>query len=129
MNLPVCKANVKLLGGIGTLSIAKTIMSVYAALIIFLASGVVINKIDATSYASLSSGDENFKLQWTYNNSKLIFKMTCKTTGWCAVGFTETDYGKNMVNYDIAVAGYASGAGYIYVSCIFVHIYIYFWLR
>ena len=31
--------------------------------------------------------------------------MTCKTTGWCAVGFTTTTDGKNMVNYDIAVGG------------------------
>jgi len=68
------------------------------------------------SYAVLSSPDGFFKLQWTYNNSKMIFKMTCKTTGWCAVGFTTTDDGRNMVNYDIAVAGYASGAGYIDVS-------------
>ena len=68
------------------------------------------------SYAVLTSPDGFFKLQWTYNNGKLIFRMTCKTTGWCAVGFTETDDGKNMVNYDIAVAGYASGAGYIDVS-------------
>ena len=97
-------------------------MSVYAVLIIVLASDVVLNKIDATSYASLSSSDGNFKLQWTYNNSKLVFKMTCKTTGWCAVGFTTTGDGKNMVNYDIAVAGFASGAGYIGVS-IYVWIY------
>jgi len=68
------------------------------------------------SYAVLSSPDGFFKLQWTYNNSKLIFKMTCKTTGWCAVGFTTTGDGRSMVNYDIAVAGYGSGAGYIDVS-------------
>ena len=98
-------------------------MSVYAVLIIFLLSGVV-NQINATSYASLSSGDGNFKLEWTYNNSKLIFKMTCKTTGWCAVGFTTTAEGRNMVNYDIAVAGSASSVGYIDVSCIFVLIYL-----
>ena len=91
-------------------------MSVYAVLITLLLS-VVIDKIDATSYASLSTDDGNFKLEWTYNNSKLIFKMTCKTTGWCAVGFT-TNTGRNMVNYDIAVAGSASGAGYIDVSFI-----------
>ena len=100
---------------------SKTVMSVYAVLILFLVSDVVIN-IDAASYASLSSDDGNFKLQWTYNNSKLIFKMTCKTTGWCAVGFTTTDDGKNMLNYDIAVAGYASSRGYIDVSCNFVFI-------
>ena len=104
--------------------LGKTVMSVYAVLIIFLVSDVV-NKIDATWYASLSSGDGNFKLQWTYNNSKLIFKMTCKTTGWCAVGFTTTAEGRNMVDYDIAVAGYASSAGYIDVSCIFVFIYVF----
>ena len=68
------------------------------------------------SYAMVSSPDGFFKLQWTYKNSKLIFKMTCKTTGWCAVGFTKTADGKGMVNYDIAVAGFASGAGYIDVS-------------
>jgi len=39
--------------------------------------------------------------------------MTCETTGWCSVGFTTTVDGRNMVNYDIAVAGYASGVGYI----------------
>ena len=98
-------------------------MSVYAVLIIFLLPDVI-NKIDATSYASLSSVDGNFKLDWTYNNSRLIFKMTCKTRGWCAVGFTTTADGKNMVDYDIAVAGSASGAGYVDVSCIFVFIYL-----
>ena len=96
-------------------------MSVYAVLIMFLISDVVVN-IDAASYASLNSDDGNFKLQWTYNNSKLIFKMTCKTTGWCAVGFTTTADGKGMKNYDIAVAGYASSGGYIDVSCNFVFI-------
>jgi len=87
-------------------------MSVYPVLIIFLVSHVV-NKIDAASYASLSSGNGNFRLQWTYDNSRLIFKMTCETTGWCSVGFTTTVDGRNMVNYDIVVAGYASSAGYI----------------
>ena len=69
-----------------------------------------------SSFAVLSSPDGFFKLQWTYKNSKLIFKMTCKTTGWCAVGFTTTADEKNMVKYDIAVGGFASGAGYIDVS-------------
>lgn len=96
--------------------LGKTIMYVYSVLIIFLVSDFVSYKIDATSYANLSSLDGNFKIQWTYNNSKLIFKMTCKTTGWCAVGFTATADGKNMVNYDIAVAGYASSTGYVDVS-------------
>ena len=98
-------------------------MPVYAVLIIFLLADFV-NKIDATSYASLSSVDGDFKLEWTYNNSKLKFKMTCKTTGWCAVGFTTTAEGRNMINYDIAVAGSASGTGYVNVSCILVVIYL-----
>ena len=65
-------------------------------------------KVDALKYASVDSGDGNFKLQWTYNNDKLTFNMTCKTTGWCAVGFTTSADGKNMVNYDIAVGGVTS---------------------
>ena len=67
-------------------------------------------------YASVMSPDGSFKLEWTYSNSKLMFKMTCKTTGWCAVGFTTTPDGRGMKNYDIAVAGFASNAGYIGVG-------------
>lgn len=74
------------------------------------------SEIDATSYASLSSPDGFIKLQWTYNSGKLIFKMTCRTTGWCAVGFTTTADGRNMKRYDIAVAGYVGTIGYIAVS-------------
>lgn len=67
-------------------------------------------------YASVMSPAGSFKLEWTYSNSKLMFKMTCKTTGWCAVGFTTTPDGRGMKNYDIAVAGFASNAGYIGVG-------------
>ena len=73
-------------------------------------------EVDTLNYASFDSGDGNFKLQWAYNNNKLFFNMTCKTTGWCAVGFTTTADGKNMVNYDMAVAGVASNTPYVYVS-------------
>ena len=75
-----------------------------------------VRKVDALNYASVDSGDGNFKLQWTYNNNRLIFNMTCKTTGWCAVGFTTTANGRGMVNYDIAVGGVASNTGYLDVS-------------
>ena len=68
------------------------------------------------AYASVMSTDGSFKLEWTYSNSKLMFKMTCKMTGWCAVGFTTTADGRGMKNYDIAVGGFASNAGYITVS-------------
>jgi len=44
--------------------------------------------------ASFESADGPFKLQWKCNNDKLTFNMTCKTTGWCAVGFTATADGK-----------------------------------
>ena len=46
----------------------------------------------------------------------LIFNMTCKTTGWCAVAFTTNPGGRNMVNYDIALGGVASGLRYLDVS-------------
>lgn len=66
-------------------------------------------KIDAAlKYVSVESADGNFKLRWTLNNDKLFFNITCKTTGWCAVGFTTTEDGRNMVNYDMAVGGVAS---------------------
>ena len=74
------------------------------------------SEISATSKTTLESPDGAYKLQWRYNNSKLIFTLACQTTGYCAVAFSETADGKNMVNYDIAVTGYASGAGYVDVS-------------
>ena len=66
--------------------------------------------------SSVESANGIFKLQWTYNNGKLTFNMTCKTAGWCAVGFTTSADGRNMVNYDIAVGGVASNTGYLDVS-------------
>lgn len=73
-------------------------------------------EVDAVNYASVKSRDGNFKLQWTFKNNKLIFNMTCKTTGWCAVGFTTTADGRNMVDYDSAVGGVASNTTYLDVS-------------
>ena len=66
--------------------------------------------------SSIESANGMFKLQWTYNNGKLIFNMTCKTTGWCAMGFTTSSDGRNMVDYDIAVGGVASNTPYLDVS-------------
>lgn len=65
------------------------------------------------NYASIASDDDGFKLRWAYNNNRLMFNLTCKTTGWCAVGFTTTADGKRMVNYDIALGGVASNTGYL----------------
>ena len=49
----------------------------------------------------------------------LIFNMTCKTTGWCAVAFTTNPGGRGMVNYDIALGGVASNTPYLDVSLCF----------
>ena len=42
--------------------------------------------------------------------------MTCKATGWCAVGFTENPDGRGMVDYDIAAGGVAANTSYLEVS-------------
>ena len=70
----------------------------------------------ALKHASIDSGDGNFQLKWAYSNNMLIFKMTCKTTGWCAVAFTTNPAGRNMVKYDIAVGGVTSNTPYLDVS-------------
>ena len=69
-----------------------------------------------SGYSTLKSSDSKFMLNWKYMDGKLMFKITCEAKGWCAVGFTGTEDGKDMKNYDIAVGGYASGAGYLMVS-------------
>ena len=42
--------------------------------------------------------------------------MTCKATGWCAVGFTENPGGRNMEKYDIAAGGVNGMTQYLRVS-------------
>ena len=72
--------------------------------------------VHALNYATFSSGDGNFMLQWTYMDNKLVFNMTCKATGWCAVGFTENPGGRDMVNYDIAAGGVDGNSSYLEVG-------------
>ena len=55
-----------------------------------------LNEVHALKYAMCSAGNGNFMLHWTYSNNKLIFNITCKATGYCVVGFTETATGRNM---------------------------------
>ena len=72
--------------------------------------------VHALNYATFSSGDGNFMLHWTYSNNKLVFNMTCKAIGWCAVGFTENPGGRGMINYDIAAGGVSANTSYLEVS-------------
>ena len=72
--------------------------------------------VHALNYATLSSDDGNFMLHWTFSNNKLVFNMTCKAAGWCAVGFTENPGGRQMVNYDIAAGGVAANTPYLEVG-------------
>ena len=75
-----------------------------------------LHEVHALNYATFSSVDGNFMLHWTYSNNKLVINMTCKATGWCAVGFTENPGGGGMVNYDIAAGGVAANTSYLEVS-------------
>ena len=72
--------------------------------------------VHASNYAMFSAGNGNFMLHWTYMSNKLVFNMTCKATGWCAVGFTENPGGGGMVNYDIAAGGVDGNTTYLQVS-------------
>lgn len=71
--------------------------------------------VDAQASVDFDNG--MFKLQWTHDDGKLVFNMTCKTVGWCGVGFAQTSDGKRMVQYDMAVGGVDSNsASYLDVS-------------
>ena len=69
----------------------------------------------AMNYAMFNSPDNNFMMRWTFDGNKLKFNITCKATGWCAVGFT-TGNGGGMMNYDIAAGGVANSKTYLAVS-------------
>ena len=72
--------------------------------------------VHALNYALFSAGNGIFVLRWTYSNNKLVFNMTCKAAGWCAVGFTESPGGRGMVNYEIAAGGVAANTSYLGVG-------------
>ena len=96
-----------------------TVFVVFAALF-FAVNDVHAHMHNMMKYASAMSPDGNFQLQWAYNDTGFFyFKMKCKNTGWCGVGFADNAVnsdGRNMANYDIAVGGYNS-TGYVRVSC------------
>ena len=72
--------------------------------------------VHALNYVAFNSPDGNFMLHWAYSNNKLVFNMTCKALGWCAVGFTTNTGGGGMVNYDIAAGGVNGNMTYLEVS-------------
>ena len=88
----------------------------YAFFMLILFPFFFFHVVDVLNYAMFSAGNGNFTLHWTYSNNKLLFNMTCKATGWCAVGFTENAGGRGMVDYDIAAGGVAANTSYLEVS-------------
>ena len=96
----------------------------YAFLVLTLFLGSL-HVVLAMNYATFNSPDGNFMMHWTYDGNKLMFNITCKVTGWCAVGFSETADGAGMVNYDIAAGGVGDNGPYlavslsVYLLCIF----------
>ena len=86
------------------------------AFFVFILFPCSLHVVHALNYAMFSAGNGNFMLHWTYSNNKLLFNMTCKATGWCAVGFTENPGGKRMVEYDIAAGGVSGNSTYLQVS-------------
>ena len=59
-----------------------------------------------------------FLLLWRFDDQadKVFYHLRVKTTGWVGFGFAETAP-NNMQNYDVIVAGYNNGQGYLWVSC------------
>ena len=86
------------------------------AFFVFILFPCSLHVVHALNYATFSAGNGNFMLHWAYSNNKLLFNMTCKATGWCAVGFTENPGGRGMVNYDIAAGGVDGNSTYLQVS-------------
>ena len=79
----------------------------YPFLVIILFS-CSLHVVHGLNYLMCSAVNGNFMLHWTYSNNKLIFNMTCKATGYCAVALTETATGRNMEMYDIAAGFFVS---------------------
>ena len=103
----------------GNSSEAKVVSMAFAknyAFFVLILFPCSLHVVHALNYATFSSGDGNFKLHWTYSNNKLLFNMTCKVTGWCAVGFTENPGGRRMENYDIAAGGVDGNSSYLEVD-------------
>ena len=66
--------------------------------------------------------DENrFALLWRFDDqtNMIYYHLRVKTTGWVGFGFAEKAP-NNMMDYDVIVAGYSNGQGYLWVSCSFI---------
>ena len=103
----------------GISSEARVVSMAFAknyAFFVFILFPCSLHVAHALNYATFSAGNGNFMLRWTYSNNKLVFNMTCKATGWCAVGFTENPGGGGMINYDIAAGGVSANTSYLEVS-------------
>ena len=86
------------------------------AFFVFILFPCSLHVVHALNYATFSAGNGNFMLHWTYMDNKLVFNVTCKAAGYCAVGFTENTGGRGMVNYDIAAGGVDGNSTYLQVS-------------
>ena len=100
-----------------------------AAVVVFAVFSFAVNDVRAhmhnmMKYASVMDTDGMFQLQWAYNNETgmLYFKMKCKNTGWCGVGFADSTVntdGRGMVSFDVAIGGFTD-AGYVWVSFLII---------
>ena len=65
----------------------------------------------------LSFDNNRFLVFWRFDDQKdnIFIHLRVKTTGWIGFGFAETEQ-TNMMNYDVIVAGYSNGQGYLNVS-------------
>ena len=94
------------------------------AFFVFILFPCSLHVVHALNYAMFSAGNGNFMLHWTYMDNKLVFNMTCKAAGYCAVGFTETADGRGMIDYDIAAGGVAGNVAYIGVSLSWLYVWL-----
>ena len=69
----------------------------------------------STNNVSLDEG--RMLVSWSYDaaTDKLILQVNATTVGWVGFGFA-LFAPNNMQDYDVILAGYKDGSGYIYVS-------------
>ena len=77
-----------------------------------------LTQMSASSTTTEVSLDEGrILVSWTYDEEadKLSFTVNATTVGWVGFGFARLAPNK-MQDYDLILAGYKEGRGYIYVS-------------
>ena len=105
-------------------------MNVLASAVFLVCFTQLIQLSASSTSSNVSVDDGQILVSWSYDeeSDKLSFVVNASTVCWVGFGFARFAPNK-MQDYDLILAGYKEGRGYIFVSCkvvLYVSVFIHF---